>query len=259
MAKGGSSSGGSGGQTGSSGPYSWGGSSTGGTTGTFAPNLGFGDTFDAKAFGTQIAGDASVAYGQGPKINPISGFTPYSQETQGLIGQGLQNNEDMRSGTIGDVASGGWLDGANPYFENNLQRTRDNISQDVNSTFNYNGLFGADLHAKGLSEGLANAENDARMANFENEYGRMVGARGMLDQGTATAAGYSGLLDSKAKEKAAADSMMWDRNNDSEYQHIAKYLNMLTGGKSGIAGNTNQPLTFWDMLGSAGTFLGNIL
>lgn len=238
---------GSGGQSsGGGGLFSWNGGSTPGT-------------FDTKGFGTQIAGDASTAYGQGPKINPISGFTDYSDATKGLINQGLLNNEQLRSGPIADVAAGNWLDGANPYFENALQRTRDNISTDVNSTFNYNGLFGADLHAKGLAEGLANAENDARMANFENEYGRMVGARGLLDQGTATAAGYSGLLDSKAREKTAADALMWDRNNDSEFQHIAKYLNLLTGGKSGIAGNTNQPLTFWDILGGAGTFLGNIL
>lgn len=215
-------------------------------------------TFDVKDFGTQIAADTRTAYGQGPKINPVNPFTDYTQQTKDLIAQGLGNNDSLRSGPIMDVAGGGWLDGGNPYFEDALRRTRDNISTDVNSTFNYNGLFGSDLHAKGLSEGLANAENDARMANFENEYGRMVGARGLLDQGTATAAGYSGLLDSKAAEQTAANSIMWDRNNDSAFQHLAKYMNMLTGGGS-MQGTTNQPLSFWDILGGAGSFLTGIL
>lgn len=215
--------------SGTSGPFSWNGTST--------PT-----TFDPKDLGTQLFADTKTAYEQGPKINPVNPFTDYSAQTKGLISGGID--------AVSPVANGEWLSGGNPYFEEMLRKTRDNTTTDVNSTFNSNGRFGADIHAQGLATGLADSENAARASNFETEWQRMLGAQG---QGL----GLSGLLDSKAAEKTAADATMWDRTNNAPFNHLAQYLGLLRGGDS--ANETNKPVSIWDILGGIGSTVGSFL
>ena len=215
--------------------------------------------FDAKKQGTTLFSDLMKVYGQGPKVFGESLSTPYSEATSGLIDQGLGDVQSQRNGVVGEVAGGGWLDGGNPYFEQALGRTRENVSTDLNSTFNASGLFGSDLHAKGLAEGMGNVENDARMANFENEYNRMMGAQGAMQQGTATGLGYGNMLDSKAQEQQLANYDLFNRQNNAGFEHVAKNLGVLTGGQGGAQENTNQPVTIWDILGGAASGIGGIL
>lgn len=242
--------------------------------------------FDPKDFGSQIFGDAQRIYQQGPQVNPISSFTDYSKQTKGLIDQGLQNNQDLRNGNIGDIARGGvnigpdyttgimgdvaagrYLGNGNPYLNDAIRQTQENVSNDVNSTFASNGRFGADIHAQGLGQGLANAENTARFNQYNTDYGNMTQAlglqgqqannnldwqtraRGMLDNGTAQALGYSGMLDSKAQQRNDARRQMWDSQHNAGYNHIAQYLGLLNG--NGDA--TNKPLSIWDILGGVGS------
>ena len=199
-------------------------------------------TFDPKNFGTKLFGDLNTAYGQGPKINPINPFTDYGQQTKDLIGQGLADVNAMRSGPLGTVASGGWLGGnANPYFEQNLATTRANTLNSLGDEFNSFGRWGGGSMIDTASRALADSENAARSANFDNEWSRMLGANQALQGANATGLGYSGLLDSKAAEKTAADSTMWDRTNNAPFNHIAQYLGLLNGA-GGADAPTNKPL-----------------
>jgi hypothetical protein len=212
------------------GPFTWNGAKPAGT-------------FDPKNFGTRLFQDLNTSYGQGPKINPISPFTDYGQQTKDLIGGGLN--------TLSPVANGSWLNGGNPYFADSLRQTRENTTDGVNRAFASDGTWGSNIHAEGLARGLADSENNARMQNFDTEYNRMLGAQG---QGLA----LSGLLDSKAAEKTAADSTMWDRNNNGNFNHLAQYLGLLNGA-GGADAPTNKPVSFWDILGGIGSTVGSFL
>lgn len=225
--------------SGQSGPFSY----NGGTTS---------DTFDPKAFGTKMLQDTSTAYGQGPKVNPSSGYTPYSAQTSGLIDRGLSDITAQRGGAVGDVASGAWLGGdKNPFFEKGLQHTRDNIMKDVGAGFTNSGRFGGGSYVDQATTSIGNSENAARSNNFNDEYNRMIGAQGSLQAGNAQGLGFSGLLDSKAAEKTAADNQQWDATNNANYNHIAKYLNLINGGGDPTK-NNNAPTSIWDILGTVG-------
>lgn len=220
---------GSGGSTapGSTGPFTWNGAKPQGT-------------FDPKTFGTTLFGDLDAAYRQGPKAG-IPSYNPYTPETLGLIHGGIDS--------VKDVAGGGWLGGGNPYFEQSLQSTRDNILKDLGGQFTNSGRFGGGSYIDTATHSLADSENSARMANFENEWNRMLGAQG---QGL----GLSGLLDSKNAELIRS-------NQEQEAQldpfnFIAKNYGLLTSG-NGAAENTNKPLSLWDIIGGIDSVAGAFL
>jgi hypothetical protein len=233
------------------------------STASLNPSWAGGSTpteFEPKDFGTNLFSDMQRIYKQGPQVFNKELFTPYGAATTGLINQGLGDVQANRNGVLGQVAGGQWLGGdQNPYVENALQRTRDNIGTDAASFFNSAGLYGSDVHARGMSEGMANAENDARMANFENEYARMMGAQGAMQQNVATGLGYGGLLDSKAQEKLMAEQDLFNRQKEAPFEHIAKNIGVLTGDPQAVDESTNQPMTIWDMIGGVGSFLGGLL
>jgi hypothetical protein len=204
----------------------------------------------AKGLGTGIIGNLQSEYAKGPQVFDKSLYTPMSGETTGLIGQGLGDVANMRGGVVGDVAGGQWLGGANPYFENALARTRENVGMDVNSTFNSSGLFGSDLHAKGLAQGMGNVENDARMANFENEYGRMMGAQGALQKGTATGLGYSGMMDADAQARQLGDFDLFTRQTQAPFQQAGDYLGLLNDSADAPGVAKEKP--WWESVLGAG-------
>lgn len=204
----------------------------------------------SKRLGTQIVGDLGREYGKGPQTFNQSLYTPMSDTTKGLIGQGLGDLSTMRSGTLGDVAGGGWLEGANPYFEGMLDRTRENVGLDVNSTFNANGLFGSDLHAKGLAEGLGNAELGARASNFENEWNRMLGAQGALNQGTALGLGYAGLMDQDTQNQRLGEYDLHTRQTQAPFQNASNYLGLLNANQNAPGIAREKP--WWETLLGAG-------
>lgn len=219
-----------------------------------APN-----TFEPKDFGTTLFNDLSKVYAKGPQPFNKPLFTEYGAETKGLIGNALADINATRSGMVGDIAGGGWLSGANPFFEDALARTRENVGTSISDTFSNNGLWGSDLHARGLSEGLARAEGDARLQNFENEFQRMMGAQGWLRQDTGTGLDVAGLLDSKERERLMAEYDLHNRQTGAPFQHIAQNVGLLKGDKQSADDISNQPLTLWDIIGGVGSFLGDIL
>lgn len=218
-----------GGSSGGNGPFTWNGAK---------PS----STFDPKNFGTTLYQDMNTAYKQGPKINPISPFTDYGQQTKDLISGGL--------GQMAPIANGSWLNGGNPYFEQSLATTRGNTMNALGDEFQSFGRFGGGSMVDTASRAIADSENNARMQNFDTEYNRMLGAQG---QGLA----LSGLLDSKAAEQTAANSTMWDRTNNAPFNHLAQYMGLLRGGDS--ANETNKPTSIWDILGGVGSVVGSFL
>ena len=236
-----------------------GGSVTKANTGT-TPSWAGGSTpktFDPKNFGTTIFSDASKTYLQGPKVNPISQFTDYGATTKGLINGAIANNNALQGNSaLTGMASGAYLGNGNPYLNQQLQQTRDNVLKDISSQFTNSGRFGGGSYIDTAVNSLANAENSARFGQYQNDIGNMFNAQNQLAQGNATALGYSNLLDQKAAEKTAADRAQWDATNNAGYNHIAQYLNLLN---SGGQDSTNKPLSLMDILGGVGSVVGAFL
>ena len=105
--------------------------------------------------------------------------------------------------------------------------------------------------------GMQTGQAADRRAQFDTEYDRKTGAMDRMDEATARALGYSGLTDSKLREKTLSDQAAWDNKNDSSFNHLAKYLGLMRGGDS--ANETNKPLSIWDILGGVGQTVGSFL
>lgn len=223
------------------GPFSWQGASTS-------------STFDPKKLGTTLFGNLDTAFKQGPQA-PIASFNPFTAQTKGLIDQGLGQVSANASGPLADFASGKNLGADNPYLNDIIRQTNDATTTGVNSTFNSSGLFGADVHAKGLAEGLANADNNLRYTDYQNGFNNMLGAQGALASNTAQGLGLSGLLDSKNAEQIASNREQ--QAAADPYNYIMKYVNGLNSGNA--QQNTNQPTSLWDILGTGAQLAGSVL
>lgn len=172
-------------------------------------------TFNPENFGRTLGRDLAIAHTGGPQVFDQSLYSPIGQETQGLVQGGL--------GALFPVASGSWLNGGNPYFEQNLQKTLGDVTTGVNSTFNGSGRFGGLSHQQSLASSLGDISNQARGANFENEYARMLGAQ---NQGL----GLSNVLDQDAQAQLTGNYDLFRRQNDADINHVARTLSVLQGG-----------------------------
>jgi hypothetical protein len=213
----------------------------------------------AKGLGTGIIGNLQTEYAKGPQVFDQSLYKPMSGETTGLIGQGLGDINAQRGGVVGDVAAGQWLGGnANPYFEANLAQSKDNAMKDVNALFTTSGRFGSGSHVGKAVDTLGNLENTARSQNFENEYARMMGAQGALQQGTATGLGYTGMMDADAQAKQLGDFDLFTRQTQAPFQQAGDYLGLLNASANAPGVAKEKP--WWESvlgagMGLAGSYL----
>lgn len=104
-----------------------------------------------------------------------------------------------------NVLGGQYLSG-NPYLDAVLNKTRSNVTNQVNSQYSLGGRYGSDAHVGALTSELSAAENAARMGDYNTQMGRMDQAAqtaGQLSgqQSANNAANYNNLLAS-----AQADS-----------------------------------------------------
>lgn len=81
---------------------------------------------------------------------------------------------DAANGYAQDVLGGRYLNEGNPYLEGILGQTRQNVGNQVNSTFSMAGRTGGLNHAGRLTEGLATAENALRYQDYGAERDRMA-------------------------------------------------------------------------------------
>jgi hypothetical protein len=233
----------------------------GGTGGSTKPSWqggGAPSTFDPKNFGTTIMSDASKTYQQGPKINPTNPFVDYTDATKGLIQGGLDRNTAMQGNSaVTGMASGANLGNGNPFLNTALADTRANVLDSLGDEFSSFGRYGGGSMVDTAVDRIAPAENAARLGQYNQDVANMFSANTALDSSNAQALGYSGLLDSKAKEQNLASSEMWDRTNNADYNHLAKYLGLLRGGDA--ANETNKPVSLLDILGGIGSTVGAFL
>lgn len=201
---------------------------------------------------------------------------------QGLISKA--GAPSLTETNLRNVANGGYLRGANPYFEANLAKAKDNTYADVMASLGGSGRTGSTVHMDELTGALGNLENSARGAQYETERDRQMQAlaaiEGTRQQGIANAgAGMAALpglyeasqqpgqdmlsvgqiRDADAQAKLMADYDLSQRKDP--FNNISRYMSLMNGaqGTQGIA--AKAPETPWwqqalgGAIGIAGAFL----
>lgn len=143
---------------------------------TVGKNQGNLDTL-AGRLGEQLPGLMSQAFGQQPGLAAATGYA-------------------------NDVLGGKYLGQGNPYMNNMLAQTRENVGNAVNSTFSMAGRTGGGNHAERLGQGLATAENQLRYQDYGAERDRMT-QQGAMVPGLANAQ-YAGIQPFLAANSQAA-------------------------------------------------------
>lgn len=171
----------------------------------------------------QLPGLATMAFGQQPGLGAAQGYAS-------------------------DVLGGRYLNG-NPHLEAMLGQTRENVGNQVNSTFSMAGRTGGGNHVERLGQGLATAENQLRYQDYGAERDRMTQAGALTP--SLIAAQYAGVQPYLSAAGSAAQI---------PYAGIGA-LGPLLGQASNAGRSTSEQPGGWGnaLLGAAGAALPFLL
>jgi hypothetical protein len=127
-----------------------------------------------------------------PSLQKYAGM---QQGTYGRVAPGAEAGIMGAQSLVNKNLSGGNLAG-NPYLDSVLNRTREDVTNSVNSQFSGAGRYGSGAYQGVLAKQLADSENSARMANYGQERGYQQDAIG---QGQNLMGGAQGLLNNAAE------------------------------------------------------------
>lgn len=130
-----------------------------------------------EALGPQFAGQAAEA---GRLPNPgLEGFNADQRAAfQAVRDQAGSNLTGAASGLLGDTMSGRFLQG-NPYIEDMVRQTTDDLQARFGSTALGSGSFGNANATEAGMRGMSSAANALRFQNYDNERSRQMQAAGL--------------------------------------------------------------------------------
>jgi hypothetical protein len=128
---------------------------------------------------------------QQPSLNKYSGM---QMDTYGRLAPGAEQGITGAQGVVNSTLAGDNLNG-NPYLDAILAKTNADTTNAVNGQFESSGRYGSGMHAKILAQTLADAENQARYANYSQERQNQLNAVG---QASGLMAGSQSLLNNAA-------------------------------------------------------------
>jgi hypothetical protein len=129
---------------------------------------------------------------QQPSLNK---FSAMQMDTYGRLAPGAEQGIMGSQGLVNDTLSGKYLNG-NPYLDGMINKTRENITNNVQSQFAGAGRYGSDYNVGELSRQLSDAENQMRFQNYAQERGYQNQA---VDQAQSLMNGSQGLLNNAAE------------------------------------------------------------
>lgn len=122
-------------------------------------------------------------------------FSQMQMDTYGRLAPGSEAGISGAQGLVNSTLAGDYLN-SNPYLDSILAKTRDNVTDQVNSQFSSAGRYGSGQHAGLLASEIADAENRARYANYSDERTRQQQA---IEQAQSLMNGSQGLLNNAAE------------------------------------------------------------
>lgn len=122
-------------------------------------------------------------------------YAGMQRDTYGRVAPGAEAGIIGAQGLVNRNLSGANLQG-NPYLDAILGKTRSNVTNAVNDQFGPAGRFGSGMHARILTDALAEAENQARYQDYGIERGYQQDA---INDAQALMGGSQGLLNNAAE------------------------------------------------------------
>jgi hypothetical protein len=159
-----------------------------------------------------------------------------------------QGNEQVgqAQGYASDVLSGKYMQG-NPYLDAVLSKTRGNITDQVNSEFAKAGRYGSPQYTQVLADSLFDAENAARMQDYNTQQGRMDQIAALAP--TLAQAEYIGLPEALQTSQTAAEL---------PYVGTTNYANALSALFNGGVQKQSGVGSILGGLGSLGSAVGSM-
>lgn len=117
---------------------------------------------------------APSTYSQPYIDKAVAGLEPARAQSQGLVDQYLPQAKQGID-YYGDVLSGKYLDG-NPYLDQVLSRTNNDIRDTVGGAFSTAGRYGSGAFAGTLADRIADNENRMRYQDYATERGYQMQA-----------------------------------------------------------------------------------
>lgn len=233
-------------------------------------------SYNKESFNNLLGADAASVYSQGPKVNQELQYGGLSAQTQaglnGLYGASQQpnsfgaatqfsngllanaNNPSLTEQQLGGVARGEYLNGANPYFEQNLQNSLQDAGTGVNAALGANGRYGSSVHVNQLGTTLGQLSTSARSSQYENERNRQAQAlaaiEGQRQQGInngqwaasnagslyqnsllpyQTQLGVGQAFDADRQAAITARDQLFQNNANAPYDQLVKYQQLQNG------------------------------
>lgn len=129
---------------------------------------------------------------QQPELERYAGM---QRDTYGRVAPGAEQGILGAQGVVNSTLAGDNLMG-NPFLEKALDLTRADTTNAVNSQYERSGRYGSGMHAGILAKAIADAENQARYANYAQERQNQLNAVG---QASGLMAGSQSLLNNAAE------------------------------------------------------------
>jgi hypothetical protein len=115
--------------------------------------------------------------------NQVADFNPYQfgamDQIAGQAG-GPQTTLQNANTSLGDTLGGKYLGDQNPYLNNMVNQTAQDVMGRINGSAFNSGSFGNAGVAQAAAQGLGNAENSLRYGAYNDERNRMQGALGAV-------------------------------------------------------------------------------
>jgi len=222
----------------------------------------------------KLATGVGNAYTAGPKVFNQSLYAGVGPTTQSAWANTLNaaNNPAYASNisdtmaSFGNIARGDYVQNGNPYAEQLLQKSNNDISSAVNAGLGSSGRLGSNLQIQGLSEAIGNNSNAFRSQQYETERDRQVQAAGLLPglyqaglQPSAIQGQVGAAQDADAQAALQGQADLFSRNANADTDLLAKLSSILAGNASAAGTNQTTQVPWWQA-GLAGiTGIGGLL
>lgn len=229
---------------------------------------------------TQLLTGLQNAYAGGMKVFDKSLYAGTGQNTQAgwdatLAAARNPNYSNAVNSTMDDfgaVASGQRFGMNDPGYAQLRQKAASDALTSVGKSFGASGRFGGGSYLQSAGEGVGNAIAGLDYANYQNDIARQQQAAQMLPglyQASlapgATIGAVGGAQDADAQARLAAENDLFRRQNDPQWDALARSSSILAGtapvGGMNTTNTTTSPSTPWWQtagaigLGAAGLFL----
>jgi len=228
---------------------------------------------------TKLLGGLDKAFDGGMKVFDKSLYAGTGADTQSSwnMARTAANNPGYAGamnnamGEFGAIASGQRFGMDDPGYARLRQNVMDDTLSNIGSQFTNSGRFGGGSYRETAGEGVGNALAGMDYANFQNDQQRQMQAAqmmpGMFSASLAPSAALGavgGAVDADSQARLLAENDQFRRQNDPEWDALARSSSILAGTAPVGGMNTTNTQTkpnapWWQTAGALGLGLGSML